>query len=54
MYKGTLIDELIASVERAEERSVRVQSAETIEFEAWLATAGWEITHQEIELLGVA
>ena len=54
MYTGTIIDELIASVERAEERSVRARSAETIEFEAWLATAGWEVTQHETELLGVA
>ena len=54
MYQGTVIDELMASVERAEERSMRAQSAETFEFEAWLAVAGWETTQIETKLLGVA
>ncbi len=54
MFTGSLIDELIASVERAEERSVSARSTETIEFEAWLATAGWDTAQNKIELLGVA
>ncbi len=54
MYTGTLIDQLIASVERAEERTVKAQSTETIEFEAWLATAGWDTAQNETKLLGVA
>jgi hypothetical protein len=54
MYTGTLMDELMASVERAEERTMQAQSAETIEFEAWLAVAGRETTQIETNLLGVA
>ncbi len=54
MYTGTLIDQLIASVERAEERAVKAQSSETIEFEAWLAATDWESPQIETKLLGVA
>jgi hypothetical protein len=54
MYQGSLIDELMASVERAEARAMRAQSAETIEIESWLAVAGWETSKPETEYLGVA
>ena len=54
MYQGSIIDELMASVERAEERAMRVQSAETVAMENWLAVAGWKTCTTETELLGVA
>jgi|HubBroStandDraft_2_1064218.scaffolds.fasta_scaffold1818764_2 hypothetical protein len=54
MYQGTMIDELMASVERAEARSLRAQSAETVEIESWSAVANWETSKIETEYLGVA
>src|ERR1700757_3849786 len=51
MYTGTLIEELIAAVERAEEHAR--QSAQAQSLESWYATAH---SHAEVQpdLLGVA
>jgi hypothetical protein len=50
MYKGTLIEDLFATVERAE---ARAQDRETAEIETWFATAQ-EDNRYESDLPGVA
>lgn len=50
MYNGTLIEDLFATVERAE---ARAQNLETAEIETWLATVE-ENTSYESNLPGVA
>ena len=52
MYSGTLIDQLIATVERAEARAR--QQSESAELERWYATVSQEISQLELVLLGVA
>ena len=52
MYTGTLIEDLFATVERAEART-RV-SDETTELERWYATAHEPSPRAEQNLLGVA
>jgi hypothetical protein len=51
MYKGTLIDELISIVERAEERARETDPR--AELERWYA-AQTRVTRVEADLLGVA
>ncbi|MFI5113668.1 MAG: hypothetical protein ACHP7J_00885 [Terriglobales bacterium] len=50
MYKGTLIDDLFATVERAE---AKAQDRETAEIETWFAAVE-ENTSYESNLPGVA
>lgn len=50
MYSGTLIDDLIKTVERAE----RLATTETEEMEYWHATSQNELAQFESSLAGVA
>jgi len=50
MFTGTLIEDLIATVERAE---ARVDNLQPTEIEPWLASSQ-ESTEYESKLLGVA
>jgi len=52
MHTGTLIDQLMAAVERVEAR-LR-QEAESAEFERWYASVSREISQLENDLVGVA
>lgn len=51
MYTGTLIEELIATVERVERAHARAEAAE---LELWLSVAPYQQQQVEPELLGVA
>jgi hypothetical protein len=51
MYTGTLIDDLITTVERAEQRTH--QAADPAELERWYASSH-ELTRVEPSLVGVA
>ena len=51
MYTGTLIEDLVATVERAERHAREQQSQE---LEAWCAAARNEIAQLESALAGVA
>jgi len=51
MYKGTLIDDLIATVERAEQN---IQATDSMEFETWHMVTTFELKAGEQNLLGVA
>jgi len=51
MYTGTLIDELIATVERAEHHA---QQQNLPKLESWCAMARQEVAQLESALLGVA
>jgi hypothetical protein len=50
MFTGTLIDDLIATVERAEQKA---QAEQTAEIEAWFASVQ-ENTNYDSNFLGVA
>jgi hypothetical protein len=50
MHTGTLIDDLIAAVERAE-KDGRAQAAQE---ERWYSVAPYEVTQIEANLVGVA
>jgi hypothetical protein len=52
MYKGTLIDDLMATVERAERHAH--QQADSIELEHWYALTGRQLVPADQNLLGVA
>ena len=52
MYTGTLIDQLMATVERAEARAR--QQSESAELERLYAAVSREISQPEHDLLGVA
>ncbi len=52
MYTGTLIDDLIATVERAEQHAH--QEADSVEFDRWSAVAKQELGQAEPSLVGVA
>ena len=52
MYTGTLIEQLFATVERAEQRAR--ESAEPIEFERIPAMVSYQVIASEPALLGVA
>ena len=51
MYEGTLIDDLMSAVERAEQRATE---CDIPELETWCAMARQEIAQLETALLGVA
>lgn len=51
MYKGTLIDDLMATVERAEQH---VQQEDSMELDRWYAVAPGELGQAEPNLIGVA
>jgi hypothetical protein len=51
MYTGTLIDDLMATVERAEQHA---KERELPELESWCAVARQEVSQLESVLLGVA
>jgi hypothetical protein len=53
MYKGSLIDELIATVERAE-TSLRLDSEQESKLAYWYTVAQNEIANMNLELAGVA
>jgi hypothetical protein len=53
MYSGTLIDELMKTVERAERRSLQSSSAEE-KLAHFYAVAQFEITQYESALAGAA
>ena len=53
MYKGSLIDELIATVERAE-TSLRLDPEQESKLAYWYAVAQSEVTNLNYELAGVA
>jgi len=50
MYTGTLIEELMATVERAEQQA----RVETADLERWYASAPYEMAAIETNLIGVA
>jgi hypothetical protein len=52
MYTGTLIEELMATVERAEQHAH--EQAELAQLECWYAVAPYELSQVEPNLLGVA
>jgi hypothetical protein len=52
MYSGSLIDQLMATVERAEARAQ--QPSESTPLERWYALAAQETSQLERDLLGVA
>jgi hypothetical protein len=52
MYTGTLIDDLIATVERAEQHAY--QEADSAELDGWYAVAPHELGRAEPNLIGVA
>jgi len=52
MHTGTLIDRLMAAVERVEAR--HRQEAESAKFERWYASVSREISQLENDLVGVA
>lgn len=51
MYTGTLIEDLLATVERAERHA---REHESQELQAWCATARHELAELESTLVGVA
>ena len=51
MYKGTLIDDLMATVERAEQH---VQQEDSVELDSWYSVAPGELGQAEPNLIGVA
>ena len=53
MYKGTLIDDLIATVERAE-TSLRVDPEQESKLAYWYCVAQAEMANSGYELAGVA
>jgi hypothetical protein len=53
MYTGTLIDELISTVERAEQRAQGTDGSQEVRFTYWLATSEREPMFDS-KLLGVA
>ncbi len=53
MYKGSLIDELIATVERAE-TSLRLDPEQESKLAYWYTVAQNEIANLNLELAGVA
>ena len=53
MYNGSLIDELIATVERAE-TSLRLDPEQESKLAYWYAVAQSEVTNLNYELAGVA
>jgi hypothetical protein len=53
MYTGTLIDDLIATVERAE-TSQRLDPEQESKLAYWYTVAQAELTHLNYELAGVA
>ena len=53
MYKGSLIDELIATVERAE-TSLRLDPEQESKLAYWYTVAQNEIANMNLELAGVA
>jgi hypothetical protein len=53
MYKGTLINDLMTTVERAEKRAVAEPSQEE-KLAYWYAAAQSELAHCESNLAGVA
>ena len=53
MYKGTLIDELIATVERAE-TSLRLDPEQESKLAYWYCVAQTEMGNNGYELAGVA
>ena len=52
MYTGTLIDDLIATVERAEQHAQH--EADSTELDRWYAVAPRELLQAEPTLVGVA
>jgi hypothetical protein len=52
MYQGTLIDDLMATVERAERHAH--QQTGSAELEHWYALAGRQLAPADQNLLGVA
>ena len=56
MYKGTLIDDLIETVERAEQNIHfhGIQESNSMEFETWHMVTAFELKAREQNLLGVA
>jgi hypothetical protein len=52
MYTGNLIDQLVATVERAEARIY--QQSEAAQLEHWYAVSAQELSQLEHDLLGVA
>lgn len=52
MYTGTLIEQLMAAVERVEARAR--EEAESAELERWYASLSREISQLDNELVGVA
>lgn len=52
MYTGTVINELFATVERAEAKSQK--SSDIAELENWYAASHHEAAYTEPDLLGVA
>lgn len=52
MYSGNLIDQLIATVERAEARAH--EQSETAQLEHWYAVAQHELSQLDHDLVGVA
>ena len=53
MYTGTLIDELISTVERAEKHAHKTDESQEMRFTYWLATSEREPAFDS-KLLGVA
>jgi hypothetical protein len=53
MYTGTLIDDLMATVERAE-TSFRLDQDQELKLAYWYAVAQSELTNQNYALAGVA
>lgn len=53
MYKGTLIDDLIATVERAE-TSFRLEPEQESKLAYWYAVAQSELANSSYQLAGVA
>jgi hypothetical protein len=54
MYTGNLIEQLIATVELAEEHVRERQSSQEAELAEWSAVAPYELGATEPNLLGVA
>ena len=57
MFTGNLIEDLIATVERAEQHALPERTCtekETIQLAAWSGVVGYELAQVEHKLLGVA
>lgn len=52
MYSGNLIDQLMATVERAEARTAEQSEAAKLEY--WYAVSAQELAQLDHDLLGVA